>query len=77
MSIMRVTNDFLVKAKSLYQRLHSAEGTTLSMADLEVIREQLHRLDTAAAQLQGKKTTQGRVDTRQYVCRSRHSASQD
>ena len=77
MSIMRVTNDFLIKAKSLYQRLHSSEGTTLSMADLEVIREQLHRLDAAAAQLQGKKTTQSRMGTRQYVCRSKGSASQD
>jgi hypothetical protein len=57
MSILRLTNDFLLKAQNLYQRLRSSEGTTLSLADLEVIREQLRRLDAEAARLQDRKAS--------------------
>jgi hypothetical protein len=55
MSILRVTNDFLLKAKSLCQRMRSSEGTALSLADLQVIREQLRRVDAEAERLQERK----------------------
>jgi hypothetical protein len=53
-----------MRAKSLYQRMRSSEGTTLSIADLQVIREQLQRLDAEAAKLQDRKQCGGRKEDR-------------
>jgi hypothetical protein len=55
MRIMHVAGQFLLKGRSLYQRMRSSEGTTLSMGDLRVLREQLQLLDAEAANLLKKK----------------------
>jgi hypothetical protein len=55
MNMMQVVSEFLLKTKDLYQRMRSPEGTTLSTADLQVLREQLRLLDAEAATLLKKK----------------------
>jgi hypothetical protein len=55
MPIMHVVSDFLLKAKDLYQRMRSSEGTTLSTGDLQVLREQLQLLDAEAVNLLNRK----------------------
>ena len=55
MSLMQLVTEFLLKGKELGQRMRSQEGTTLSRADLEVLRDQLHLLHNEAANLLNQK----------------------
>lgn len=41
---MALVSQFLRNGKELCQRMRSQEGTTLSKADLQVLRDQLHTL---------------------------------
>jgi hypothetical protein len=58
MSLMSLVSEFLLKGKELCRRMRSAEGKTLSRADLHVLREQLRLLDIEASNLLNEK--QGR-----------------
>jgi hypothetical protein len=55
MSLMSLVSEFLRKGKELCQRMRSPEGTTLSRADLEVLRDQLHLLLNETVNLLGQK----------------------
>ena len=41
---MQLVTEFLLKGKELCKRMHSQEGTTLSRADLQLLKDQLQRL---------------------------------
>ena len=51
MSLMSLVSQFLLKGKELCQRMRSQEGTTLSRADLQVLRDQLQLLHSEAVNL--------------------------
>jgi hypothetical protein len=55
MSLMQLVTEFLLKGKELCQRMRSPEGTTLSRADLEVLRDQLNLLYHEAVTLLSQK----------------------
>ena len=55
MSLMQLVTEFLLKGKELCQRMRTQEGTTLSRADLEVLRDQLHVLHNEAVNLLNQK----------------------
>ena len=63
---MHVVSDFLLEATDLSQPMNSAEGMTLSTADLEVILEQLCRLEDQTLDLLDKKK---RASDPSNVCR--------
>jgi hypothetical protein len=55
MSLMSLVSEFLRKGKELCVRMRSPEGLTLSRADLEVLRDQLHVLHSEAVNLLSQK----------------------
>jgi hypothetical protein len=55
MSLMPLVSEFLRKGKELCQRMRSPEGTTLSRADLELLKDQLHHLHNEAVNLLSQK----------------------
>ncbi len=55
MSLMPLVSEFLRKGKELGSRMRSPEGTTLSRADLEVLRDQLNLLHNEAVNLLSQK----------------------
>jgi hypothetical protein len=55
MPLMSLVSEFLLKGKELYQRMRCPEGTTLSKADLEVLRDQLQVLHREAVNLLNQK----------------------
>jgi len=59
MSLMHLVSEFQRKGKELCRRMRSPEGTTLSRADLQVLRDQLHVLYKEAVSLLNKKETRG------------------
>ena len=52
---MSLVSDFLRKGKELYQRMRSHEGTTLSRADLQVLRDQLQLIHKETVNLLSQK----------------------
>ena len=57
---MHLVSEFQRKGKEVCRRMRSPEGTTLSRADLQVLRDQLHVLYEDAASLLNKMETSGR-----------------
>ena len=55
MCLMSLVSEFLRKGKELCQRMRSPEGTTLSRADLQVLRDQLQLLHSEAVNLLNQK----------------------
>jgi hypothetical protein len=55
MSLMQLVTEFLLKGKELCQRMRSPEGTTLSRADLEILKDELHLLHNEAVNLLSQK----------------------
>ena len=55
MPILQVVADFMVKGKDLVQRMRSPEGVMLSMADLQLLKDQLQILDNEITQLMNHK----------------------
>jgi hypothetical protein len=56
---MPLVSEFLRKGKELCRRMRSSEGTTLSRADLEVLKDQLQLLHSATVSLLNKKFGRG------------------
>jgi hypothetical protein len=52
---MQLVTEFLLKGKELCQRMRSPEGTTLSRADLEILKDELHLLHHEAVNLLSQK----------------------
>jgi hypothetical protein len=59
MSLINLGSEFLRKGKELSQRMRSPEGTTLSQADLQVLRDQLQILFRETVNLLSQKEERG------------------